>query len=93
MRLKVGLKGLPGVTLLTPESPVVSAALVSFQVSGWDEMALRDALRARWSIIIKGFQTSTHGLRASVVFFLLEEEIDLLLEALGTLIEEGPAGP
>jgi selenocysteine lyase/cysteine desulfurase len=92
-RLKTGLKGLPGVTLLTPESPAVSAALVSFQVAGWDEMVLRDALRTRWNIIIKGFRTTTDGLRASVVFFLLEEEIDLLLEALGTLIEEGPARP
>lgn len=86
-RLKAGLKGIPGVRVFTPEAPALSAAVVSFHMAGWDVIDLRDTLRERWKIIIKAFQTTQDGLRASVPFFLLEEEIDLLLEALETLGE------
>ena len=88
-RLKAGLRQIPGVTILTPDSPALSAALVTFEMAGQDALALRDALRTRWNIVIKGFDTSRRGIRASVPFFLLEEEIDLLLEALRILAEEG----
>ena len=84
-RLKQGLEAIPNVKLYTPMSPHLSAALVSFGVDGWDGRALAQALREKWNIIIKPLYISANGLRASVPFFLLEEEIDLLLEAIATL--------
>ncbi len=90
-RLKQGLSGIPGVTLFTPLSSGLSAAVVGFNLEGWRPPDVRDALRGRWRIVVKAFNTTRHGLRASVPFFLLEEEIDLLLDALGTLASEGPA--
>ena len=84
-RLKVGLSGVDGVRLITPRSSERSAALVSFKLDGWDVFTVRDTLRARWNIIIKAFRTTQDGLRASVPFFLLEREIDLLVEAIQTL--------
>lgn len=89
-RLKTGLRQIPGVRLMTPESPDLSAALVTFQVEGWDGFALQDAMRRRWNIVIKGFDNVYQGVRTSVPFFLLEEEIDLLLDAVRTLALEGP---
>lgn len=89
-RLKAGLKQIRGVRLMTPESPALSAALVTFELEGWDGFALQDALRRRWNIVIKGFDNVRNGVRTSVPFFLLEEEIDLLLKAVRTLAEEGP---
>lgn len=89
-RLKTGLKQTPGVRLMTPESPDLSAALVTFQVAGWDGFAIQDAMRRRWNIVIKGFDNVYQGVRTSVPFFLLEEEIDLLLRAVRTLASEGP---
>ncbi len=88
-RLKAGLADIPGVTLYTPLPSAQSAALVTFGVAGWTGEALRLALRERWGIIIKPLPHGRAGLRASVPFFLLEEEIDLLVAALGELAREG----
>ena len=87
-RLKQGLKSIPGATLYTPESPELSAALVSFGVEGWTGKELSQALRDRWNIIIKALPHTREGLRASITYFLLDEEVDLLLDALHTLIRE-----
>jgi len=87
-RLKDGLKEISEVTLVTPESPDRSAALVTFEVQGWDGPDFRDTLRERWNILIKGFDHLRNGLRTSVPFFLLGEEIDLLLEKIDMLAKE-----
>ena len=84
-RLKAGLLTIPGLTLFTPRPAEHSAALVSFGLAGWTGEALRLALRERWRIIIKPLPHGREGLRASLPIFLLEEEIDLLVDALRTL--------
>lgn len=84
-RLKQGLMKIPGVTLYTPTSSELSASLVSFGVRGWDGPELQNTLRERWNIITRALYISKNGLRASVPFFLLEEEIDLLLGAIRSL--------
>ena len=89
-RLKQGLTEIPGVRVFTPLSAELSAALVGFDMAGWRPPDVRDALRRRWRIVLKAFETTRPGLRASVPFFLEEQEIDLLLEALATLAAEGP---
>ena len=38
-------------------------------------------MRDRWNIVIKATHSTCEGLRASLPFFLLEEEVDLLIEA------------
>jgi selenocysteine lyase/cysteine desulfurase len=88
-RLKSGLTQIPGVTLFTPESPELSAAVQSFHVAGWDVDDVKKELRSRWNIELKAFKTTHHGLRASCPFFLLEEEVDRLLEGVETLAGEG----
>jgi selenocysteine lyase/cysteine desulfurase len=83
------LKSVPGARLLTPESPDFSAALVTFDLEGWKGEDLVSALRERWNIIIKNpAPDSMECLRTSIAFFLLEDEIDTLLEALNTLSHE-----
>lgn len=44
-------------------------------------------LRERWAkaIIVRPLTIAHNGVRASVPFFLLEEEIDLLADAVGSL--------
>jgi selenocysteine lyase/cysteine desulfurase len=87
-RLKTGLAQIPGVVIHTPAAPEASAALVSFSVAGWDGDDLSGALRARWNIMIKALYLSANGLRASVPFFLLDAEIDLLVDAIAILAAE-----
>ena len=87
-RLKQGLAEIPGCRLLTPRSPDLSAALVSFGLEGWTGEALALTFRERWNTIIKPLFHGGEGLRASIAFFLLEEEIDELLERLNALAAE-----
>ena len=86
-RLKQALDAIPGVTLLTPLEAEGSAALAAFSVANWDGEALTRALRERRPkpIIVRPLTIAHSGVRASVPFFLLEEEIDLLADAVGSL--------
>ncbi len=98
-RLKRGLLEIPGITLFTPQSPDLSAALVTFYLEGWDSDDLVSQLKERWNIEIKSVpmtwsrtpergEIPSHAVRASVAFFLEEEEIDLLVDAVGQLASE-----
>ena len=49
---------------------------------------LSEQLERRWNIVIKALPHGPEGLRASMTFFLLEEEIDVLVEGLHSLIRE-----
>jgi selenocysteine lyase/cysteine desulfurase len=89
-RLKQGLQEIPGCTLWTPEPAARSAALVTFSFAGRPGEQLSAALRERWSLVIKPVRRGAlDGLRASLPFFLLEDEIDTLLAAIRTLEAEG----
>ncbi|MSR83425.1 MAG: aminotransferase class V-fold PLP-dependent enzyme [Candidatus Latescibacteria bacterium] len=88
-RLKVGLRSIAGLILHTPESPEMSAALVSFGLEGWTGERLCQELRTRWKIVTRPLFHGRVGVRASLSFFLLEEEVDLLIEAVRTLARQG----
>ena len=98
-RLKRALSGIPGVTLFTPMSPDLSAALVTFHLEGWDSDDLVAQLKQRWNIEIKSVPMTwsrtperrnvpSYAVRASLAFFLKEEEIDLLADAVSKLGSE-----
>lgn len=86
-RLKLALADIRGVTLYTPLEAERSAALTAFSVAGWDGEELTRALRERQPkpVIVRPLTIAHSGVRASMPFFLLEEEIDLLAEAVGGL--------
>ena len=102
-RLKRALRAIPGVTLYTPLEAERSAALVAFGVANWDGEELTRALRQRGPetfatasaaraqkpkpVIVRPLTIAHNGVRASLPFFLLEEEIDLLAEAVRSLAE------
>ena len=91
-RLKQALRAIPGVTLYTPLQADRSAALVAFSIASWDGEELTRALRERWpkAIIVRPLTIAHNGVRASVPFFLLEEEINLLAAAVRHLAESRP---
>lgn len=81
-RLKAGVQASERLTLHTPEAAEESAALVSFGVDGETPEAVRDRLRSEHNIVIKAVYATRKGMRASVPFFLLEEEIEFLVDKL-----------
>ena len=102
-RLKQALGPITGVTLYSPPEADRSAALVAFAIANWDDEELTLTLRQRWPqslaaasaahlqkpkpIIVRPLTIAHNGVRASVPFFLLEEEIDLLAAAVRHLAE------
>ncbi len=84
-RLNRRLQSIETFELLTPGEFTRSAALVSMSMTGWTGEDLAATLRERWNMIVKPLPHTREGLRISVPFFLLEEEIDRLVEALGEL--------
>ena len=92
-RFKQGLATIPGSVLYTPESSDYSAALVAFGIGNLSGAFMCDALRRRWNIITKPIPHSKEGLRVSITFVTLEDEVDLLLEALRTLVSEDAGQP
>ena len=51
-------------------------------------MLLSQELERRWNIVVKALPHGPEGLRASMTFFLLEDEIDVLMEGLKSLAKE-----
>ena len=92
-RFKQGLATIPGSVLYTPESSDYSAALVAFGMGNLSGAFMCDALRKRWNIITKSIPHSREGLRISMTFFTLKDEVDFLLEALRTLVSEDAGQP
>ena len=83
--LKTSLQSIDGTIVYTPISFNRSAALVAFGLDGWTGEDLALQLRQRWNMIAKPLPHTREGLRISVPFFLLEEEIDQLIEAIREL--------
>ena len=81
-QLKSGLSEIHSVSLDTPAISEESAALVSFGFQGRTPEELRDRLRGKHNIVIKAVYATRKGMRASIPFFLLEKEIDFLLDKL-----------
>ena len=89
-RLKQQLETIDGTRLFTPRPAPQSAALVSLGLDGWTGEGLASNLRRRWQMIVKPLPHTRQGLRISLPFFLLEEEIDRLTDAIRTLKSTRP---
>lgn len=85
---KDGLREVPGTTLYTPQTPDLSAALVSFRLEGMSGAEMTQTLRERWNMMIKPIPNAAEGVRVSIPIFTLEDEVEQLLDAIGTLAGE-----
>lgn len=88
-RLKQAQGAILGDTILTPLGGESSAALAAFSVANWDGEELTSGRRPRRPkpIIARPLTIARNGLRASVPFFMLKEDIDLLADGVGGLAE------
>ena len=81
-RLREGLAENQRVTLFTPADESASASLVALAVDGWTGDNLAAELRTRFNLIVKALPHTREGLRISLPFFLLEEEVEQLVKAI-----------
>lgn len=83
-RLKLGLLQIPGVTLLTPLDPALSAGIVSFTVAGMSSRAVVAALVAQRFVVTQA-PYGARAVRVTPGFINTTSEIDALLEAVRRL--------
>ncbi len=84
--LKDGLMKIPEVKMFTPYQSQASGPLVTFKIQNFNEEKIGKQLKTQYNIDIKYNLDSIKGLRASIPFFMLEEEIEKLLSSLKEII-------
>jgi selenocysteine lyase/cysteine desulfurase len=84
-RLRAGLQGIPGIEVLTPTDPAMSAGIVSFRSPAFAPRALSSELRRDHRIVIRSVSHPHIGFdacRACTHIWNTEEQVDLLLGVL-----------
>ncbi len=84
-RLRTGLAALPGVEVLTPGDPAMSAAIVTFRAKGLVPRTLSSELRREHRIVVRTVSHPHIGLEACRVcthIWNTEEQVDRLLDVL-----------
>jgi L-cysteine/cystine lyase len=84
--LRQGLRAIPGVTLRSPEQPDQGTGIVTFSIQGLPGRDISQAFRTRWNIVTRPTGLRFDAVRVSVAFFTTREELDAVLEAVGTLV-------
>jgi len=90
-RLRAGLERLPGVEVITPANPSMSAAIVAFRAKGLVPRTLGSELRREQKIIVRTVSHPHIGLEACRVcthIWNTEEQVDLLLGALKAKLQK-----
>jgi selenocysteine lyase/cysteine desulfurase len=93
-RLRSRLAAIPGCSITGPMAPDVSCGLVSVAVEGWPPAKLVDELWTRWRIAARAVGYPP-AVRFSVAAFNTEAEVDIVIDALGSLAsaQPPPCGP
>ena len=90
--LRDALSAIPGVVIGSPNLAATLTSTVTFGVEGVPGQLIADVLRSRWNIITRATGIRFDGLRVSVAFFTTKDELDVVIEAVSTLAEEGASG-
>jgi L-cysteine/cystine lyase len=82
------LAAMPGVTLVTPRARM--ATLVSFRVAGWTAEEVAEALERRVHAIVRSIP-GLDAVRLSVAFFVTDDELRRVLDAVEEIANHTPA--
>lgn len=80
-RLRSGLEEIPGVELLSP-APPTTGPFLTFRLEGAHAHEVAATLYRKLNIRIKAASDPADLLRASIPFFILDEEVDLLIDGI-----------
>ena len=83
--LRNGLKRIPGLSIESPEEPGMSTGIVTFRVEGVEGGTISEGLRQR-NIITRPTGLKFSGVRVSVTFFNIEEELEAVVKAVAEIV-------
>jgi selenocysteine lyase/cysteine desulfurase len=84
--LKTRLREVPNITIYTPNNDENPTGLVTFEIQGISSSDLVVYLFNKWRIITR---MTAKGVRISTHFFNTEQEIDILIQALKGVVNDG----
>ena len=91
--LKASLDAVPGVLVLSSRRPDSQTGTVTFAIEGVDGGQVSGALKDRWQIVQRAaYLTDPSGVRISVAFYISDEELEVLVEAVKVLAGEAGWG-
>ena len=91
--LKASLDAVPGVLVLSSRRPDSQTGTVTFAIEGVDGGQVSTALKDRWQIVQRAaYLTDPSGVRISVAFYISDEELEVLVEAVKVLAGEAGWG-
>ena len=90
-RLHDGLRGLPGLEVISPASWELASGILAVRLPGFTPEQVRALVVRIWQeegVVVK-FQPEYAGIRISVAGFNIEAEVERLLAALARLLPAG----
>ena len=87
--LKQELAKIPGVKIQTPTDPYLSAGLTKFSADGVDSARLVEYLRDKYNLVVRTAGSpaaGTYGVRVSTPIYVSTKEVDMVVDAVKTLI-------
>jgi selenocysteine lyase/cysteine desulfurase len=87
-QLRDALKDINGARIFSPADADLGTGVVQFGIEGLDGGFISEMLRQRWNIHQRGTHIRFSGVRISCAFFMSEQELETLMEALATIARD-----
>ena len=82
-RFRKGISNMPQIEILTPESDLYSASMITIRIKGKDNLKLNPTLNKEKNLRMRGiYENNINGIRISFAVFNSFEEVDLLVNGL-----------
>ena len=84
-----GLSEIPEIEILTPETAIYSASMLTFRIKGKDNLKLNQEISRAHKIRLRGiYENDLNAIRVSFAVFNNFKEIDNLIFALKTMVKK-----
>ena len=82
-RFRKGIANIPGIEILTPESDVYSASMITIRIKDKDNLKLNPILNKEKNLRMRSiYENNINGIRISFAIFNSFDEVDLLVNSL-----------
>ena len=87
-RFRKGVANTPEIEILTPESDVYSASMITIRIKGQDNLKLNPILNKEKNLRMRGiYENKINGIRISFAIFNSFKEVDLLVNSLKEIVK------
>ena len=87
-RFRKSIASTPEIEILTPESDIYSASMITIRIKGKDNLKINPTLNKEKNLRMRGiYENNINGIRISFAIFNSFEEVDLLVDSLKDVVK------